>query len=356
MTRVPSYAALQNSTGESFGTKRALSSLERERVADLGAQTDLLSDELTEATRRFDLINPTVSRCESWLREQGPSRGGDYPAPTPAKDTAKTSAKLDKLRTQIEALIDERATVEEAPLPKAEALRRIDEWVALQAGHFHANGFAAGFSTPGRLPSHDPFVREVAVSPVDTAPIVHTGGSKLPWDIDRAAAQLAHDAFGIAGIDHTPAPAPPARAASSGPALYSGRVSFGPMLAWLLPEQLRSRLAAELVIDDEQAISAADRKSRLASVTERLHAFEVDEELLVCELEAAGEQCHRRSGFDPAIVLGARRVDVPAAPSVFAGELVEISETGRVTRTPADRRAQSSIVSRDRQAERDAGV
>lgn len=188
-------------TGESFGTKRELTAIERDRLDELGSTVDLLDSELQQATERFDLIGPVVSRCTDWLAGRGPQRGGDYSPVQPAKDASKTTQRLDKLRAEIEALIEQRATIEGAPLPRAEALRRIDTWIADQASEFRLNATAAEFSRHGGQ--------------------VHADALKL----SRVATPF-----------------------TEGTSLV--RLDLAPLICSLLPEQTKARLAGEITIDD----------------------------------------------------------------------------------------------------------
>jgi hypothetical protein len=74
-------------------------------------------------------------------------------------------------------------------------------------------------------------------------------------------------------------------------------------LAWLFPEQLAKRLQdeVELIADDSEALSPAERRVKEADLREQLLEMERIEEAII---EAIGPSCPRRPVADPRAVLG----------------------------------------------------
>ncbi len=273
--------AARAKTGEGFARARELSVDEFERIDDLGAEVDLLDNELCAARERLAYIDPVVRGCEGWLKGSGARRGGEYPAPTPPKDVAKTKKSLDQLRAEIDSLTEQRTAIEEAPLPRNETLGRIESWIAARASEFHLGGLANQFP--------------IYENPIDAAAL----------RISKVATPFTENTS-IVSFDLAPA------------------------LCALLPEQLKASLAAELNTDDKQAIPATARSDKLHKINDQLHALEIEEEMLVSSLEAAGEFVYRRTGFKPEIVLAARETADAPKPYVSRQVPVQKSRQGSV--------------------------
>ena len=76
--------------------------------------------------------------------------------------------------------------------------------------------------------------------------------------------------------------------------------------AWLDPTGLETRLmAAALPFCKDGGTALAERPALLRKLDNRLHDLLVEEEGMVCELQAQGHEVFRRSNVDPLIVLAA---------------------------------------------------
>ncbi len=90
---------------------------------------------------------------------------------------------------------------------------------------------------------------------------------------------------------------------------------FAGLLAWLDPERMVERLDAMIdALPDGEAMTTEDQQKALAELNAEIEALGRQEEALIEGAFAGGVDILRRSGADPACVLGVRvRVRVAAA-------------------------------------------
>lgn len=89
-----------------------------------------------------------------------------------------------------------------------------------------------------------------------------------------------------------------------GVAMAGSRVKPAPLLATLMPAELR-RLMVDAAMEHAGVASPteAERISRQREIEQALHELEIDEERVVCQLEAAGVEVFRRPDADPSVIL-----------------------------------------------------
>lgn len=73
-------------------------------------------------------------------------------------------------------------------------------------------------------------------------------------------------------------------------------------------QQIEARFEAAMraALEGQETIGSESRSSQLAEIDARLRALEIEEERIVCALEAEGVDVLRRPDADPAVVLGWR--------------------------------------------------
>lgn len=167
---------------------------------------------------------------------------------------------LHALRSQIAEKQTEIARIEDAPVPLAEAKRRIHELI---------DGEAARFNPDYRL------------SDLLSA----AGGSS---DLLSVGVTAWPDQSGTA----------------------HGNAEIGPLMAWLFGDEVKARLEQHLKQSGYEAgLTPKARAEKVGKLRDEIRALEIEEEALVVEAEEAGLEVYRRPDADPLIVLEA--VEVP---------------------------------------------
>lgn len=156
--------------------------------------------------------------------------------------------RITELREQIKHLRTERNQLPGALLPKADAIRAAHQWVDELAAQFNAPYRATEFAQIG-------------------------GTRKLLTISAIGKGELTKD------------------------------VELAPMLAWLMGDELKAKLASALDGLEEDGIPAADRPELMARLDADIRALEIAEEQLIRESESAGEPIQRRTDAEPELVL-----------------------------------------------------
>jgi hypothetical protein len=159
---------------------------------------------------------------------------------------AQLQREVDTLRGQIEKLTIERESLLEAPIPKAEAMARVDEWISNARERFNSGILHAFTAREGGQ-----------VTPLIRSSI--TGG---------------------------------------------GHVTFGhveEVLLAVVPDAIRGVLESELdrYYARRPGITDDAREGRLAEIEEELFVLEINEEQLITRAEAIGQYIPRRADADP---------------------------------------------------------
>jgi len=168
------------------------------------------------------------------------------------------ASELDRLRGEIASRQDELESVDEGAVPKVEYAARVAAWVDDLAGQFQRS---AEYQVSAlRLPNPRPRDVELLRVPV------------------RGAVGQSPEA--VAEVD------------------------VGPLLAFLLGDAIKTKLAA--VIEASAYIQgppSGERDRMRAEIEEELTRLEIQEERLVCQAEELGVHIARRAGVRPEIVL-----------------------------------------------------
>lgn len=171
------------------------------------------------------------------------------------------SKRLADLRAAIAAAQADLAALPGRPLPAAEAVARFNQWADSQAQAFDARRQAAALCQP------------------------------------RADTTFS-DLLSLTARDIRP---------------HLSAADAGPLVCWLMGDTIKKKMAAEIEgLDLSDALPAASRGAELRRLTLELERLEIAEEVLIRQLEAAGEHVRRR---DEA------RIDIVLAPDAeLAGD------------------------------------
>ncbi len=160
------------------------------------------------------------------------------------------ASRLASLRAEITAMRAEIEALPAQPLPVADAIARLDAWIAEQAARFDPGSAARAFAT-----ERGPLGRVLAVQGL------RTGENSVAVDM-------------------------------------------GPVLCSLFGTEIRERLGAAIQAQTgTPGPRLADRPRALASREEELERLEIAEERLIRTAEAEGEPLARRADATPSIVL-----------------------------------------------------
>lgn len=161
-----------------------------------------------------------------------------------------TEANLRKIRSQLEAAQTELDQIPDRLLPHNEAIGRAEKWVDAQAEAFNGDYKATAFSV------------------TDNASGINALLSLKPNPID-------------------------------------GAIDTAPLIAWLLPDQLKQRLAEAIEARPEpaNALAQSDRGPMAEKLRNEIARLEIEEELMIRALEDSGELVGRRPDADLSVVL-----------------------------------------------------
>lgn len=241
-----------------FAESGDLTKKNADELENLHADVNFLHGELNSTQQKQAALAPAIQAIEHWLKNHYAKPDYTRAQPKPPTDLRRAEKELAKAREQIESLIAQRDSIENAPLPRAEAVERISCWVESQAAMCRLDHFGAHAASPS---------------------------SELP-KLEVTAVAPAHDS--VVTISH----------------------DLGPQLCWLFGEMVVKRLADTLPADDG-AIPMAERPAMIAKLDASIAKLALAEEELVGSLEAGLETVARRPDVDPAIVLNVRVVPDP---------------------------------------------
>lgn len=169
------------------------------------------------------------------------------------KSANETRSHVERLRTEIRSLQEERDWLETGPLPKQEAIDLVIAYIDDQAGQFDVQALLGGAVYAGR-------------------------------EINQELARLFQSEARLQG--------------------YSANAPLGPMLCHFFPEQIKERLTADIqAMNYQEGPPAAERAALIADLDRRIHVLEVEEEAVIEVAEEAGIEILRRPDCNPAIVL-----------------------------------------------------
>lgn len=156
-----------------------------------------------------------------------------------------TAVRLDQIRKDIVAKKAKRTQVVNAPASTDEALSRMAEWVAIEAGRFNQSSAVI------------PFLRQ-------------NGG--------RCDAMVIH--------------------------AEGGKIDLGPLLCTMVPDVIKKRFGSALAdLDTGDGISSKVRAKELSQLDSDLGKLEQQEEGILVTMEANGQTVNRRPDAAPAAVL-----------------------------------------------------